>query len=343
MINKKIFIIAEIGVNHNGKISEAFKLIDEAKKCGANAVKFQTFITDELVSKNAPMAEHHKKNIQKKTSHYNILKKLELNFNDFIKLKKYTKNNKMKFISTPYDIRSLLFLIKIKSDYIKFASSELLNFPMLDIARKSNIPIILSTGMSNLKEVVESINFVLEKNKNLIVLKCTSDYPAKIEELNLNSLKSLQEIFRNKITYGFSDHSIGSIAAITSLKFNVKFIEKHFTLNKNSNGPDHKASTNTKELKSFIQDINNSIRAEGTNTWKIGKQEIKQKKAMRKGCYARININKGEILDSSKVIYLRPPNSLSPKDLYLYCLNKKVKKNIKKGSPLKREYFLIHK
>jgi Sialic acid synthase len=188
--------------------------------------------------------------------------------------------------------------------------------------------------------VIESINFVLEKNKNLIILKCTSDYPADIAELNLKSLKSLQEIFRNKIKYGFSDHSIGSVAAITSLKFDVKFIEKHFTLNKNSNGPDHKASTNPKELKSFIQDIKNSIKAEGSSNWKIGKQEIKQKKAMRKGCYARVNINRGEILDSSKVIYLRPPNSLSPKDLYLYCLNKKVKKNIKKGSPLKKEYFL---
>ena len=340
MIMKKVFIIAEIGVNHNGKISDAFKLIDEAKKCGADAVKFQTYITDELVLKNAPMAEHHKKNIKKKTSHYNILKKLELKFNDFIKLKKYTRNKKMKFISTPYDIESLNFLIKIKSDYIKFASSELLNYPMLDIARKSNIPIILSTGMSNLKEVIESINFVLEKNKNLIILKCTSDYPADLAELNLKSLKSLQEIFRNKIKYGFSDHSIGSVAAITSLKFDVKFIEKHFTLNKNSNGPDHKASTNPKELKSFIQDIKNSIKAEGSSNWRIGKQEIKQKRAMRKGCYARVDINRGEILDSSKVVYLRPPNSLSPKDLYLYCLNKKVKKNIKKGSPLKREYFL---
>ena len=218
------------------------------------------------------------KKISKKTSHYDILKKLELKFDDFVKLKKYTINKKMKFISTPYDIKSLLFLIKIKTDFIKFASSELLNFPMLDIARKSNIPIILSTGMSNLREVVESINFVLEKNKNLIVLKCTSDYPAKIEELNLKSLKSLQEIFKNKITYGFSDHSIGSVAAITSLKFNVKFIEKHFTLNKNSNGPDHKASTDPKELKLFIQDINNSVKADGSNNWKISKQEIKQKK-----------------------------------------------------------------
>ena len=339
MINNKVFIIAEIGVNHNGKISNAFKLIDEAKKCGADAVKFQTYITDELVLKNAPMAEHHKKNMKKKTSHYNILKKLELNFNDFIKLKKYTKDKKMKFISTPYDIESLKFLIKIKSDYIKFASSELLNFPMLNIARKSNIPIILSTGMSNLKEVIESINFVLEKNKKLIVLKCTSNYPAKTEELNLKSIKSLQKIFKNKVKYGFSDHSIGSIAAITSLKYNVKYIEKHFTLNKNANGPDHKASTDPKELKIFIKDINNSIKAEGSETWKISKKEINQKKAMRKGCYARTDINKGEILNSSKVIYLRPPNSLTPKDLYLYCLNKKVKKNIKKGSPLRKEYF----
>jgi sialic acid synthase SpsE len=339
MTSRKIFIIAEIGVNHNGKISEAFRLIDEAKKCGADAVKFQTYITDELVLKDAPMAEHHKKNMKKKTSHYEILKKLELKFDDFVKLKKYTKGKKMKFISTPYDITSLLFLIKIKCDYIKFASSELLNFPMLDLARKSNIPIIISTGMSSLNEVKQSIDFIMKKNKRLIVLKCTSDYPAEIETLNLRGLKSLQDIYKEKIFYGFSDHSEGSIAAVTALKYDIKFIEKHFTLNKNLNGPDHKASTNPKELKLFIQDINNSIKADGFNTWKLGKQEIKQKKTMRKGCYARTNIKKGEILKSNNIIYLRPPNTLSPKDLFLYCLNKKVKKNIKKGSSLKKEYF----
>ena len=133
----------------------------------------------------------------------------------------------MKFISTPYDIKSLQFLIKIKSDYLKFASSEILNFPMLDLARKSKIPIIISTGMSSLTEVKDSIDFILEKNKNLIVLKCTSDYPAKLETLNLKSLKSLQNVYKNKIIYGFSDHSEGSVAAITALKYNVKFIEKH--------------------------------------------------------------------------------------------------------------------
>lgn len=339
MNNKKIFIIAEIGVNHNGKISKAFRLIDEAKKCGADAVKFQTYITDELVLKNAPMAEHHKKNIKHKTSHYKILKKLELNFKDFLDLKKYTKNNDMKFISTPYDITSLQFLIKIKSDYLKFASSEILNFPMLDLARKSKIPIIISTGMSSLTEVKDSIDFILEKNKNLIVLKCTSDYPAKLETLNLKSLKSLQNVYKNKIIYGFSDHSEGSVAAITALKYNVKFIEKHFTLNKNSIGPDHKASSNPKEFKKFIQDINNSVKADGLDNWRLGKQEIKQKKTMRKGCYARTDLKKGEVLKTNNVIYLRPPNSLSPKDLFLYCLNKKIKKDIKKGTPLKKEYF----
>lgn len=341
MNKQKIFIIAEIGVNHNGKISEALRLIDEAKKCGADAVKFQTYITEELVSYDAPKAEHHKKNMNKKLSHYNILKRLELSFDKFQKLKNYTIKKKLKFISTPYDIKSLKFLIKLKVDYIKFASSELVNYPMLDIARKSKIPIIISTGMSTFNEVKDSINFILEKNKKLIVLKCTSNYPAKIDSVNLNGLNSLKKIFKDDIKYGFSDHTLGSIASITSLKYGVSFIEKHFTLNKNAVGPDHKASMNPIEFKNFINDIKDSLKAEGKKNWSLNEDEKKQKKAMRKGCYARTNLKKGQLIKQNDVIFLRPPNSLSPKIFYLHCVNKKIKKNLVEGESLKRKYFNI--
>ena len=339
MIRNKVFIIAEIGVNHNGKITQAFKLIDEAKKCGAHAVKFQTYITDELVSYTAPLAEHHKKNLKGNKSHYKILKDLELNFDDFIKLKKYTKKNNLKFISTPYDIKSLNFLIDLKIDYIKFASSELINFPMLDIARKSNLPIIISTGMSTLTEVKESINFILKKNKNLIVLKCTSSYPTSVENVNLRNLTTLNKIYKNRIYYGFSDHTLGSIAAVTSLKYNVKFIEKHFTLSKSAKGPDHKASLNPIEFQNYVRDIKEALKVDGSKVWKITKNETLQKKAMRKGCYARRNLKKNTIIEDKDVMYLRPPNEITPKDLYLYYLNKRLNRNVKKGEPIKKSFF----
>lgn len=336
----KVFFIAEIGVNHNGKLYEAYKLIDEAKNCGADAVKFQTYITDELVSNSAPLAIHHKKNIGKKKSHYSILKELELSFEDFKKLKKYAKKNKLKFISTPYDIKSLNFLINLKVDFIKFASSELSNFPMLNIARKSNLPIIISTGMSTLSEVNETIKFILKKNNRLTVLKCTSSYPTSIDNVNLKNLVTLKKSFKNKINYGFSDHTLGSVAAISSLKYGVKFIEKHFTLNRRAYGPDHKASMNPKELKKYIRDINNSIKADGSSEWKMNKEEIKQKKTMRKGCYARYDLKKGSILKDKDIIYLRPPSELSPKELFLFYLNKKIKMDIKKGYAFEKNHFL---
>jgi len=338
--NKSPLIVAEIGVNHNGKFNQALKLIDEAKKCGVDAVKFQTYITDELVLKNAPLAVHQKKNIKKKISHYEILKKLELKFEDFIKLKKYCEKKKLIFISTPYDIKSLEFLINLKVKFIKFASSELLNYPMLDIARNSNIPLIISTGMSSFDEIKESIEFILKKNKNITVLKCTSNYPTLLDSINLKSLKSLQDYFKDKIKYGFSDHSIGSVAAISSLKYNVSMIEKHFTLNKKGIGPDHKASMNPREFMNFVIDIRNSKLAEGEKKWVINSEELKQRKTMRKGCYARYNLKKGDKLDIKDVIFLRPPNKLSPKDLYIYCLNKKIKSDIKKGTALKKENFI---
>ena len=340
MKKSKVFIIAEIGVNHNGNLKEAFKLIDEAKKCGADAVKFQTYITNELVLKKAPKAEHHKKNLNNKISHYDILKKLELKFEDFKKLKRYTKQKKLKFISTPYDIKSLKFLIKLKVDFIKFASSDLINYPMLEIARKSKLPIIISTGMSTLNEVEETINFLLKKNKNITVLKCTSSYPAPINSVNLKNLDSLREIFKNRVNYGFSDHTLGSVAAITSLKYGVKFIEKHFTLNKKSYGPDHNASMEPFELKNYINEIKNSIKADGSSMWKINNEEYKQMKTMRKGCYARYNLKKGDTLKSEDIIYLRPPNGISPKDIFLFLINKKINKDIKKGMSLDKKYFL---
>jgi sialic acid synthase SpsE len=155
----------------------------------------------------------------------------------------------------------------------------------------------------------------------------------------LRNLDSLKKIFKNKVNYGFSDHTIGSVAAITSLKYGVKFIEKHFTLNKGAYGPDHKASMEPIELKNYIIEIKNSIKADGSSNWKMSNEEYKQLRTMRKGCYARYNLRKGDYLRDTDVIYLRPPNGISPKDVFLFFLNKRIKKDIKKGQPLKKNFF----
>ena len=331
-------IIAEIGVNHNGSIQRAYKLIKKAKDVGASAVKFQTFSADKLVSFNTPLATHHKKNIKSKISHYDLIKKLELKNDDFRNLKKYTKSLGMKFISTPYDIDSLKFLIKLKCDFIKIASSELVNLPLLDIARKSNIPIILSTGMSTLEEIKQSINFILQKNKKLTVMKCTSNYPASYKTLNLKSLKILKNEFRD-LNLGFSDHSVGSIAAITSLQYDVKIIEKHFTLNKNDLGPDHRASMEPKEFKTFISDIKNSILANGKEQWIVNKEEIIQRKTMRKGTYAIRDLKKGNKINLQDVVFLRPMNEITPNLFYKFFNGKVLKQNVPAGKNLKKKNF----
>lgn len=338
-INKKYpLIIAEIGVNHNGSLKKAIKLIKAAKDSGASAVKFQTFNANKLVKNNAPLATHHKKNVKYKTTHFDLLKKLELKQNDFLVLKKKAKELGLKFISTPYDIVSLEFLIKLKCDYIKIASSELVNTPLLDMARRSSIPIILSTGMSNLAETKEAINFILKKNKNLIILKCTSNYPASLNSINLKSLNNLSKIYKN-ISFGFSDHTIGSIAAITSLQYNVKIIEKHFTLNQNDLGPDHRASMEPKDFKKYVIDIKNSVIANGSGHWTINKEEKIQMKAMRKGTYLNKDLKKGSKITHNDVVFLRPMNDITPNIFYSDIKGKKLNHNLLSGVSLKKKYF----
>ena len=336
--NKYPLIIAEIGVNHNGSLKKAIKLIKAAKDSGASAVKFQTFYANKLVKNNAPLATHHKKNVKYKTTHFDLLKKLELEQNDFLVLKKTAKELGLKFISTPYDISSLEFLIKLKCDYIKIASSELVNTPLLDVARRSSIPIILSTGMSNLAEIKEAINFILKKNKNLIILKCTSNYPASLNSINLKSLNQLSKIYKN-ISFGFSDHTIGSIAAITSLQYNIKIIEKHFTLNQNDHGPDHKASMEPDDFKRYVTEIKDSIISNGSGIWKINKEEKLQRSAMRKGTYLNKDLKKGTKISIKDVNFLRPMNDITPNIFYFKIKGKKLKKNLSFGSSLKKNYF----
>ena len=251
-MNKTIFI-AEAGVNHNGKVTIAKKLIDVAKKADADYVKFQIFKTDNLATKNSPLAEYQKINIGKDTTQYNMLKKLELSNEQHLSLIKYCKKKKIKYLASVFDTESLNFLKK-NSSCIKIPSGEITNYQLLKEIKKKNFSeIFLSTGASNIIEIKKAVN-ILGK-KNLYLLHANSEYPTKnIQDINLNIIKTFKKIF-NMDKVGYSDHTIYREVPIISVALGAKVIEKHFTINKKMKGPDHKASLSPIELIQAVEDV----------------------------------------------------------------------------------------
>ncbi len=336
--NDSVFIIAEAGVNHNGDLNKAHQLIDEAAACGADAVKFQTFITEEIISPDAPLAGHHVANIGQTITHFDLIKKLELPFGVFDELKKHCEDRKMTFISAPYDTPSAKFLIDMGLEIIKVPSSEMMNYPMLDVIRKSAVPVMLSTGMSRWAEIVEAVNFVKECQSRLIVLKCTSNYPASSASLNLNGIKRMQDVFPQTMI-GFSDHSLGHEASLVAVGMGVKVLERHFTLDKDDWGPDHKASMDPKEFRRFVDAVRQAEVILGKSDWDIQNEEKSQRATMQKGVYARRDLKKGEKISVADVRFLRPSSDLSPKEFFLTCVNKQVKADVTAGQLIKKEHF----
>lgn len=332
------FIIAEAGVNHNGDINLAHRLIDSAANAGADAVKFQTFITEEVVSPYAPLAGHHITNVKDKISHFDLITKLELPLEAFRGLKHHCKKKNVIFISTPYDIPSAEFLINIGAEVIKVASSEMSNFPLLDVIRQSKIPVILSTGMSSWDEIVESVNFIKEYHDNICILKCTSNYPASPESINLRGITKLKESFPDCLV-GFSDHSEGIEISLSALGFGVCIVEKHFTLDKNAWGPDHKASMKPEEFRQFVQAVRKSEKALGIQDWDIQDEELSQRRTMQKGVYTRRNIQKGEKVTLKDVKFLRPLGRMTPKIFYLKFIDVETLMDIPKNTALSQEMF----
>lgn len=333
-----VFLIAEAGINHNGDIDIAHELIDAAASSGADAVKFQTFITEEIIHPNCPNPSHEINNIGDNISHFDLVKKWELQFDQFIELKKHCKEKNVIFISTPYDLESAKFLIKLKSDAIKVASAEMINFPLIELLGKTEIPIILSTGMNYWDEIVESVDFLSSLTKKICILKCTSNYPASPESINLNGLNKIKKKYPN-IPIGFSDHSEGQEISLASLSLGVNIIEKHFTLDKNLWGPDHRASMNPLEFKAFVSSVRKVEKSLGKFDWSVQKEEKSQRSTMQKGIYARQNLFRGDFVAVSDIKILRPRGDITPKDYYLNYKNRKLKNDITKGSPIKGSDF----
>lgn len=338
---EKIYIVAEIGCNHNGDPKLAKKMIDLAKECGVDAVKFQTFNSSLLISKYAEKAEYQKKNTGTEESQLEMTRKLELSHEDYIKLKEYAKSIGLNVFSTAFDFESIDFLETNGENIWKIPSGELTNLPYLErigSIEASNKIIILSTGMSTIDEIREAINILQSKKKNrIIILHCNTEYPTLDEDVNVSAIKDLKQNFPD-YEIGFSDHSIGSIGAIMAVSYGIKFIEKHFTLNKNFPGPDHKASATPEELKKLVEDIRRAEKIYGLDKKIVTNSEMKNKKIARKSIIARTDIKKGEIFTQDNLICKRPGNGISPMNWY-NILGKKAEYDFKEDELIKSSLF----
>ncbi|MBQ2593659.1 MAG: N-acetylneuraminate synthase [Candidatus Riflebacteria bacterium] len=328
--NKRIpFIIAEIGVNHNGCAETAKKLIDAAYSAGVDAVKFQTFKAWECASKFAPTADYQKEIAE---NQYKLLEGLELDFADFADLKEYAESLGLVFLSTPDGQKSLDFLCDIGVKAIKIASGELTNLPFLTAIAFKKLPVILSTGMGTLGEVEEAINTLkLAGASDIILMHCTTEYPAPAEDCNLKAIQTMQNAFH--LPVGFSDHTLGSEAAIAAATLGAVIFEKHITLDKTMEGPDHAASIEPDELKTYVEAIRKTITMLGNGIKIPSKSELKNIPLVRRSLVAAKPIKAGEILTGDKIAIKRPANGIEPKQL-INALGRRVLKDLSEDEPI---------
>jgi N,N'-diacetyllegionaminate synthase len=309
------YIIAEAGVNHNGSLDLAKKMVDSAKEAGADCIKFQTFIAENLVTKDADKAEYQLRETNSTESQLEMLRRLELSFDEFIELHEYCKLNNIEFLSTAFDSESMAFLGQLGMGKWKVPSGEITNLPYLIKIAEYKKPVILSTGMSNIDEI-ESALTVLNDNgaSEVTVLHCTTEYPTPFEDVNLNAMTMIQS--KLGVPIGYSDHTKGIEVAIAAVAMGATVIEKHFTLDRNMEGPDHKASLEPSELKAMISAIRNIEMALGNGEKKPVKSEIKNISVARKSIVAKSDIKKGDYFTEDNLTIKRPGHGISPMKWY---------------------------
>lgn len=329
--NFPVFIVAEAGVNHNGSLRLAKKLVDAAKNAGADAVKFQTFQAKKLATENSPAAPYQKKEGVK--SQFAMLKSLELPQKDFVKLFNYAKKKKIIFLSTPFDEDSADFLFTLGVRAFKVGSGDLTNIPLLAHLAKKKLPVILSTGMATLHEVQEAVD-ALKKGglKKIILLQCVSSYPAPVKDCNLRAMKTMGKMFR--VPCGFSDHTTGFEASCAAAALGARVIEKHFTIDKSLPGPDHKMSLSPAEFSEFVRAVRKAEQALGDGIKKPAACELPVKKAARKSIVSARDILKKERITADDICMKRPGTGISPRDMKK-VLTMKARKNIPADTVLK--------
>tara|TARA_B110000305_G_scaffold224206_1_gene269480 strand:+ start:492 stop:1499 length:1008 start_codon:yes stop_codon:yes gene_type:complete len=308
-----VFIIAEAGVNHNGSIDLARRLIDEASNSGADAVKFQTFKAENLVTKNSKKAEYQKKTTDKNESQFDMIKKLELDINAHKELISYCHSKNIMFLSSPFDQDSIELLNDLGLEIFKIPSGEITNIPYLRSIGRLNKKVILSTGMADVGEIEDALDILLEmgtKKENITVLHANTMYPTPMEDVNLKAMTTIGSTF--DIDYGYSDHTLGIEVDIAAVAMGASCIEKHFTLDKDMEGPDHRASLEPDELKAMVKAIRNIEIALGSGIKKPSKSELPNIKVARKSIVAKNDIRQGEILSIDNLAIKRPGSGISP-------------------------------
>lgn len=334
----KTFIIAEAGVNHNGDINTALRLVDMAKNAGADAIKFQTFKSERLVAFSTPKAKYQKANTGSNESQLEMLKRLELTNDNFKRLFSYCRKKGIIFMSTPFDEKGADMLGRLGMNIFKIPSGEITNKPLIQHIAAKNKPIILSTGMSYLNEVEKTVRWIYDIwnksgfNQQLTLLHCVSNYPAHAEDVNLYAMNTLKTAFG--LSVGYSDHTLGIEIPIAAVAMGAKVIEKHFTLDKNMKGPDHKASLEPDELKAMVKAIRNVERAMGNGIKRPAESEEETRIIVRRSLVTKRDIKKGDVIRSGDIIIKRPGSGILPefKDI---INGMKAGKNIKADSVIK--------
>ncbi len=328
---KKTLIIAEAGVNHNGSLKLAKKMIEIAAKAKCDFVKFQTFNPDELVHKKAKMAYYQKNNLKKKLTQNQMLKKYQLSKKDHVELIKICKKNNIKFLSTAFDIKSLKLLLDLRISTFKIPSGEITNYPYLEFIGKQNKKIFMSTGMSNMDEVKNAFKILTKtgtNKKNITILHCNTEYPTPLKDVNLRAMLAIKKELN--VDVGYSDHSLGITVPIAAVALGAKVIEKHFTLNQKMSGPDHKASLNADNLAILVKAIRDTETLLGSKEKKISPSEKKNVKLVRKSIYVKREILVNQTIKDDDLQILRPEGGISPKH-WKKIIGKKSKKKYNPG------------
>lgn len=308
-----VFIIAEAGVNHNGSIKIAKELVDKAFEAGANAVKFQTFKAENLVTKYAEKAVYQQKTTSKKESHFEMIKKLELNLDMHNELISYCNSKKIIFLSTPFDLDSIDLLNDLELNIFKIPSGEITNLPYLRKIGSLKKEIILSTGMSDIGEIEDALDVLINsgtKKEDITLLHANTQYPTPMSDVNLKAMVTIGKTF--DIDYGYSDHTLGIEVDIAAVAMGASVIEKHFTLDKSMEGPDHKASLEPTELTDMIKAIRNIEIAMGSCVKKPSSSEIPNMEIARKSIVAKCSIKQGELFTENNLYVKRPGNGINP-------------------------------
>jgi len=325
----RCFIIAEAGVNHNGQLDLALKLVDAAQQAGADAVKFQTFRAEDVVSPIAPKADYQVANTQSNESQLEMVRELELTFDEFRRVYEYCQQRNMLFLSTPFDTASVNFLDELGMLAFKIPSGEITNLPLIRHVAGKHKPLILSTGMSNLEEVrvaLEAIDACA--NHDVVVLHCVSNYPADPASINLKAMATMREELR--VDVGFSDHTQGIEIALAAVALGACVIEKHFTLDRKLPGPDHKASLEPSELKHMVSSIRNVEVSLGDGIKRPTEAELRTAECARRSLVAAGRIPAGTVITGDMVAILRPGTGLPPA-MKLQIIGKRTLRDLERG------------